>query len=91
MLAKRPGPKSAAQTPAKPDERVEGSKRNPKGSAGSTRGGIEISDEQEEAIRNQIADYRERYPDAPKPDLGQLKAVHRDAAPEPSPARTVQA
>ena len=80
MLAKRPGPKSAAQTPAKPSERVEGSERNPKGSAGSTRGGIEISDEQEEAIRNQIADYRERYPDAPKPDLGQLKAVYRRGA-----------
>ena len=80
MLAKRPGPKSAAQTPAKPDERREGSERNPKGSAGSSRGGIEISDEQEEAIRNQIADYRERYPDAPKPDLGQLKAVYRRGA-----------
>ena len=80
MLAKRPGPKSAAQTPAKPSERVKGSERNPEGSAGSKRGGIEISEEQEQAIRNQIADYRERYPDAPRPDFGALKAVYRRGA-----------
>jgi len=80
MLAERPGPRSAAQTPAKPSERREGSKRNPEGSAGSTRGGIEISEEQEQAIRGQIEDYRERYPDAPKPDLGALKAVYRRGA-----------
>jgi predicted kinase len=80
MLAKRPGPKSAAQTPAKPDERIEGSDTNPEGSASSTRGDIEISDEQEQALKGQIADYRERYPDAPKPDLGMLKAVYRRGA-----------
>lgn len=80
LLAKRPGPKSAAQTPAEPSERVKGSDKNPKGSAGSTRGGIEISEEQEEALRNQIEDYRERYPDAPAPNLGMLKAVYRRGA-----------
>ena len=80
MLAKRPGPKSAAQTPAKPDERIEGSDTNPEGSASSTRGDIEISDEQEQALKGQIADYRERYPDAPTPDLGMLKAVYRRGA-----------
>ena len=80
VLARRPGPRSAAQTPAKPSERREGSTRNPEGSAGSTRGGIEISAEQEEAIRGQIEDYRERYPDAPAPDMGALKAVYRRGA-----------
>ena len=33
--AGRPGPKSGAQTPAKPDERKKGSKANPPGSAGT--------------------------------------------------------
>lgn len=79
-LSRRPGPRSAAQTPSKPSERVSGSKKNPEGSAGSSRGGIEISAEQEKAIKGQIEKYKEKYPDAPTPDMGALKAVYRRGA-----------
>ena len=36
IVAGRPGPKSSAQTPAKPDERKKGSSRNEPGSAGTS-------------------------------------------------------
>lgn len=36
LASKRAGPKSAAQTPAKPEDRIKGSPKNPPGSAGTS-------------------------------------------------------
>jgi hypothetical protein len=80
-MAKRPGPKSKAQTPAKPSERRSGSKKNPKGSASGQRGGIKISAEVEKALKNKIENYKKDKPNAKHtPTLGQLKAVYRRGA-----------
>ena len=49
LAQKRSGPKSAAQTPAKPSERRSGSEKNPKGSAGEDGGKITFSDKVVEA------------------------------------------
>jgi len=68
-------------TPAAPSERRRGSKKNPEGSAGGQRGGIEISASVEKALRNKIAQYKKRKPDAKHtPTMGQLKAVYRRGA-----------
>jgi lambda family phage portal protein len=78
----RPGPKSAAQTPAPPKERIKGSKENPEGTA-STRskaGDIEISAENEEALKNKIAEFKDKHPTRKAPTLGALKKVFRRGA-----------
>jgi hypothetical protein len=78
----RPGPKSAAQTPAPPKERIKGSKENPKGTA-STRskaGDIEISAQNEEALKNKIAEFKDKHPLRKAPTLGALKKVFRRGA-----------
>jgi len=78
----RPGPKSAASTPAPPKERIKGSKENPEGTA-STRskaGDIEISAENEEALKNKIAEFKDKHPSRKAPTLGALKKVFRRGA-----------
>jgi len=78
----RPGPKSAAQTPAPAKEQIKGSKENPEGTA-STRsesGDIEISAENEEALKNKIAEFKDKYPSRKAPTLGALKKVFRRGA-----------
>ena len=80
MEAARSGPKSSAQTPAAPSERVYGSERNEVGSASTANDGIEVGAATETALRNLIASYAEQYPKAPKPSMGQLKAVYRRGA-----------
>ena len=78
----RPGPKSAAQTPAPLKERIKGSKENPQGTA-STRseaGDIEISAENEEALKNKIAEFKDKHPSRKAPSLGALKKVFRRGA-----------
>jgi lambda family phage portal protein len=78
----RPGPKSAASTPAPPKERIKGSKENPEGTA-STRskaGDIEISAENEEALKNKIAEFKDKHPTRKAPTLGALKKVFRRGA-----------
>ncbi len=71
-----------ASTPAKPDERIEGSKRNTKGSASGRRGGIKIDDATEKALRRKLDAHQEDYSvDASKAtDIGTLKAVYRRGA-----------
>jgi hypothetical protein len=68
--------------PAKPSERITGSDRNPEGSASGSRGGIEISEATEEALRNKVEEHNEKYgdTDSKKVDLGMLKAVYRRGA-----------
>ena len=71
-----------SQTPAEPDERIEGSDRNPAGSASDTRGGIEISETQETALKNKVKEHNEKHGDkkGKKVNLGMLKAVYRRGA-----------
>jgi lambda family phage portal protein len=78
----RPGPKSAASTPAPPKERIKGSKENPEGTAStkSKAGDIEISAENEEALKNKIAEFKDKHPTRKAPTLGALKKVFRRGA-----------
>jgi len=72
----------ASQTPAPPKERIKGSKENPKGTA-STRskaGDIEISEQNEEALKNKIAEFKDKHPSRKAPTLGALKKVFRRGA-----------
>ena len=68
--------------PAPPSERREGSDRNKPGSAGSSRGGIEISKEQLKALEKKRDEHNEKHGDkkGKKVNLGMLKAVYRRAA-----------
>ena len=71
-----------SQTPAPPKERIKGSKENPEGTA-STRskaGDIEISAENEEALKNKIAEFKKDHPKKNAPSLGALKKVFRRGA-----------
>lgn len=71
-----------SQTPAPPKERIKGSKENPEGTA-STRskaGDIEISAENEEALKNKIAEFKDKHPTRKVPSLGALKKVFRRGA-----------
>ena len=71
-----------SQTPAPPKERIKGSKENPEGTA-STRskaGDIEISPENEEALKNKIAEFKKDHPQKNAPSLGALKKVFRRGA-----------
>ena len=69
-------------TPAKPSERIEGSDENPEGSASGSRGGIEISEATETALKNKVEEHNEEHGDkkGKKVDLGMLKAVYRRGA-----------
>jgi lambda family phage portal protein len=71
-----------SQTPAPPKERIKGSKENPKGTA-STRskaGDIEISEQNEEALKNKISEFKDKHPSRKAPTLGALKKVFRRGA-----------
>ena len=78
----RPGPKSAAQTPAPPKERIKGSKENPEGTAAtrSKAGDIEISEANETALKDKIAEFKKDHPNRKTPSLGTLKKVFRRGA-----------
>ena len=71
-----------SQTPAPPKERIKGSKENPEGTA-STRskaGDIEVSEQNEEALKNKIAEFKDKHPSRKAPSLGALKKVFRRGA-----------
>lgn len=77
--AKRKGPKSAAQTPAKPSERRKGSSKNKPGSAGTkTDKAIEFSKKVVEALKNKVKEHNSK--NKKKVTLGQLKKVYRRGA-----------
>lgn len=79
LNAKRKGPKSAAQTPAKPSERRKGSSRNKPGSAGTKSDkAIEFSKKIIEALKNKVKEHNSKY--SKKVTLGQLKKVFRRGA-----------
>jgi len=73
---------SDSSTPAKPSERIEGSDTNKPGTASGSRGGIEISAEQEKSLKAKAEEHNEKHGDkkGKKVDLGMLKAVYRRGA-----------
>src|SRR6056300_2047768 len=76
--AKRSGPKSGAQTPAKPSERKKGSSKNEKGSAGKDGKKITFSEKVVTALKNKVKEHNEKY--SKKVTLSQLKKVYRRGA-----------
>ena len=77
--AARSGPKSSAQTPAKPSERKKGSFKNKPGSAGSKSDkAIEFSKKVIEALKNKVKEHNSN--NKKKVTLGQLKKVFRRGA-----------
>jgi len=76
--AKRSGPKSGAQTPAKPSERKKGSDKNEKGSAGKDGKKITFSEKVVTALKNKVKEHNEKH--SKKVTLSQLKKVYRRGA-----------
>jgi hypothetical protein len=76
--AKRSGPKSAAQTPAKPSERRKGSSKNKPGSAGRDGAAISFSVKIIEVLKNKVKEHNSKY--SKKVTLSQLKKVFRRGA-----------
>ena len=74
--AARSGPKSDAQTPAKPEERKEGSSKNKKDSASSGESSsIAFSEQITVALKNKVKEHNEKYDK--KVTLSQLKKIYR--------------
>lgn len=77
--AKRPGPKSSAQTPSKPSERRRGSTKNKAGSAGEkSADAISFSKKVIEALQNKVREHNAKS--SRKVTLSQLKKVYRRGA-----------
>ena len=77
-LAARPGPKSGAQTPAKPSEKKKGSSKNKPGSAGEKGGKITFSEKVLTSLKNKVKEHNAKH--KKKVTLGQLKKVYRRGA-----------
>ena len=75
IKAKRPGPKSSAQTPAEPHERKKGSSVNEPGSAAAA---ITFSEKVTQSLKNKVKEHNEKH--SKKVTLGQLKKVYRRGA-----------
>ena len=73
--------RTQAQTPSKPSERRKGSKKNPKGSASSGRGGIEIGAGAIKSLEKKRDEHNGKYKKKSRQvDMGTLKAVFRRGA-----------
>tara|TARA_R100001443_G_scaffold4958_2_gene13621 strand:- start:3027 stop:5027 length:2001 start_codon:yes stop_codon:yes gene_type:complete len=73
--------RTEAQTPAPPKDRVKGSKKNPKGAASGSRGGLKIPQKSLKALENYRDEHNEKYSAKSKRvDLGTLKAVYQRGA-----------
>ena len=73
--------RTQAQTPAPKKDQVTGSKKNPKGSASGSRGGIEISDKAIKTLENYKDEHNKKYSAKSKQiDMGTLKAIFRRGA-----------
>lgn len=75
---KRRGPKSGAQTPAKPSEKRKGSKKNKPGSAGKRGSKITFSEKTIQSLKNKVKEHNEKH--KKKVTLTQLKKVYRRGA-----------
>ena len=78
ISAARPGPKSAAQTPAKPSERKKGSSKNKPGSASKYGPAINFSERVINALKNKVKEHNDKF--SKKVTLSQLKKVYRRGA-----------
>ena len=77
--AKRPGPKSSAQTPSKPSEKRKGSSKNEPGSAGEkSSDAISFSKKVIEALKNKVKEHNSKH--SRKVSVSQLKKVYRRGA-----------
>lgn len=77
--AKRPGPKSSAQTPSKPSEKKRGSSKNEPGSAGEkSSDAITFSNKVIEALKNKVREHNSKH--SRKVSLSQLKKIYRRGA-----------
>jgi len=76
--AKRPGPKSSAQTPSKPSEKKKGSSKNKSGSAGKDGDAITFSAKIIEMLKNKVKNHNAKH--SRKVNLTQLKKVYRRGA-----------
>lgn len=76
--AKRPGPKSSAQTPAKKSEQKKGSSKNKPGSAGEKGSKITFSDRVLESLKMKVKDHNSKS--SKKVTLSQLKKIYRRGA-----------
>ena len=73
--------RTQAQTPAPKKDQVTGSKKNPKGSASGSRGGIKISDQAIKTLENYKDEHNKKYSAKSKQiDMGTLKAIFRRGA-----------
>ena len=77
--AKRRGPKSSAQTPAKKSERKKGSSKNKPGSAGEKGGKITFSDRVLESLKTKVKEHNSKY--SKKVTLSQLKKIFNNILP----------
>ena len=77
QLAQLSDGRTKAQTPAPKSDRIKGSRRNPRGSASTTRGGIKIDAATEKALRNKVEALKGNKR---RVDIGTLKAVYRRGA-----------
>lgn len=75
IKAARSGPKSAAQTPAEPEERKKGSAVNKPNSAASS---ITFSEKVTQSLKNKVKEHNEKH--SKKVTLGMLKKVYRRGA-----------
>ena len=82
--AKKPKRGGDPRTPAKPSERIRGSRTNKPGSASGSRGGIKLSAQVEKSLKNKVKEHNEKMEKKGKKDrkvtLGMLKAVWRRGA-----------
>jgi hypothetical protein len=73
--AKRPGPKSGAQTPAPTSERRKGSDKNPSGSASKDGAKIQFTEKIINSLQEKVKNHNEKH--SKKVTLSQLKKVYR--------------
>ena len=81
--AYRSSPKGkGAKTPAKPSERIKGSKKNKAGSAATAKGGIKTSERILKTLQEKVKSHNAKHGDkkGKKVSLGMLKAVWRRGA-----------
>ena len=78
LIAARPGPKSSAQTPAKPSERRSGSDKNKPGSASKDGPSITFSESVINSLKNKVKEHNAKS--SKKVTLSQLKKVYRRGA-----------
>jgi hypothetical protein len=77
----KPPKKDPRKTPAPPKDQKKGSDKNKPGSAKNPSGGIELSKEQESALKNKAQEHNSKYSEKSKRvTLGMLKAVWRRGA-----------